>query len=259
MSASSEASQARSTDRGLQPKAVALLQPLNWLQSGWQDLRNHPGPSIAYGLLITGLGFVILMFATTHVYFMAAAISGFLLVGPIMATGLCELSRRQAQHESVTFDESLDALGRHRTSLLQFAAVLFGISIVWFLISGLLLETLAGRVTPDASLALWGDFLGNMSVMQLGIYMLIGGLLAVIVFVLSVVTVPAIIDRHISAAEAMQGSTNAVMANIPTMLVWAGLLVVITAIGFATFLIGMIVVYPLLGHATWHAYRDLIQ
>lgn len=259
MSASSEASQAQTAGRGLQTRPVALFQPVNWLQKGWQDFSRQPGPSIAYGLLIMGLGFVVLMFATTHVYFMAAAISGFLLVGPIMATGLCELSRRRAQHESVSFDESLDALGRHRTALMHFAGILFGISVLWFVVSGLILETFLGSVTPDVSLTLWGDFLANLTLMQTLIYIVVGGLLAVAVFALSVASVPAIIDRDVTASEAMQESARAAAANIPAMLVWAGLIVVLTGIGFATFLLGMIVVFPLLGHATWYAYRDLIQ
>jgi uncharacterized membrane protein len=83
--------------------------------------------------------------------------------------------------------------------------------------------------------------------------------LAGVVFTLSVVAVPLIIDRHASASEAMWTSVRVTFANLPAMLVWAGLIVTLTALGFVTLLFGMVIIAPLLGHATWHAYRDLVR
>jgi len=90
-------------------------------------------------------------------------------------------------------------------------------------------------------------------------FVICGGVLAAIVFALSVVAVPLIIDRHASATEAMRASLRAVLANLPAMLLWAFLIVGLTAIAFVTMLVGMVIVAPLLGYATWHAYRDLIS
>ena len=89
-------------------------------------------------------------------------------------------------------------------------------------------------------------------------YVVCGGVLAAIVFGVSVVAVPLIIDRHASASEAMRASLRATLANLPAMVIWAAIIVAVTAIGFITLLVGMVVVAPLLGYATWHAYRDLI-
>ena len=249
----------QSAEWPLQVRPVAMLQPLEWLRRGWGDLAQHRGASLAYGVLVTALGWVILMFAMTHVYFMAAAISGFMLFGPIMATGLCDLSRRQSRGESVTFDASVDALGSHPVALRHFAFFLFALSLFWFLISGLLLETLLGRASPSMGEFLWGDMLAGVTSPQLVLYLAIGGLLAVIAFVLSVVSVPAILDRGLDAMEAMQLSARVTVANLPAMLVWAALIVLLTMLGFATFLLGLILIYPLLGHATWYAYRDLVR
>lgn len=243
----------------LQIRHVSWLEPLHWLRYGWQDLRHHAGASVAYGLLVTGMGFIILAFATYHAYIMAAAVSGFLLVGPVLATGLCELSRRREQQKQATFDDSLDALSRHGRALTHFAGVLFGLSVLWFLVSGLILETFVGTAVPDINQAVWGDFTNRVSLSLIMVYIAIGGILALVVFALSVVSVPAIIDRDASASESMGASARVTAANIPAMLVWAGLIVILTAIGFATFLLGMIVIYPLLGHATWYAYKDLIS
>jgi uncharacterized membrane protein len=85
-----------------------------------------------------------------------------------------------------------------------------------------------------------------------------GAVLAGIVFAMSVVAVPLIIDRHASASEAIRASIRATLTNLPAMLIWAGLIVGLTVIGFVTLLIGMVVIAPLLGYATWHAYQDLI-
>lgn len=249
----------QSAARPLQVQSVAMLQPVAWLRRGWDDLVQHRGASLAYGLLVTALGWVILMFAMTHVYFMAAAISGFMLFGPIMATGLCDLSRCQSQGETVTFDASVDALGRHPVALRHFALLLFVLSLFWFLISGVLLESLLGRASPTMGEILWGDMMVGVTPPQLVLYLAIGGLLAVIVFVLSVVSVPVILDRGVDAIEAMQLSARVTVANLPAMLVWSALIVVLTMLGFATFLLGMILIYPLLGHATWYAYRDLVR
>lgn len=239
-------------------RTVAATRPLYWLQQGWCDLRRQPAVSLAYGLLVTGLGYVVMMLATTHVYLMAAAVSGFLLIGPVMATGLCELARRHARREAVDFDISLDALGRNQSALLHFAVILFAVSVLWFLLSGLLLQALLGNAAPPLGETQWGGFLFAIDPSHLAVYLMVGGLLALLVFVLSVVSVPAIIDRDCGALAAMWLSVQAVSANWLAMLVWAGLIVVLTALGFASFLLGMIVIYPLLGYATWHVYDDLV-
>jgi uncharacterized membrane protein len=79
-----------------------------------------------------------------------------------------------------------------------------------------------------------------------------------VVFAVSVVAVPLLIDRHVSASEAIRASIRATFINLPAMLFWAALIVLLTALGFVTLLLGMVIVAPLLGYATWHAYRDLV-
>lgn len=238
---------------------VAFLRPFVWLARGSRDLFRHPKVSLAHGLIVSGAFLLILLVTSSHVYILAAVMSGFMLVGPIMAAGLCEISRRAQVHEHVSFDDSLDGLSRNQTSLTKFAGMLLGLSVAWFVISGLVLMATVGNVVPAFDQSLWGDFFSYVTPMQLALYMVVGGLLASMVFVLSVVSVPAIIDSNIKAMDAVFTSIKVVANNIPTMLVWAGLLALLTAVGIATFLLAMVVIYPLLGHATWHAYRDLVH
>lgn len=237
---------------------VAFLRPFVWLARGSQDLFNHPKASLAHGLIVTGLFMLTLLITNSHAYILAGVMSGFMLVGPIMAAGLCEISRRSEFHDHVSFDDSLEGLSRNSSSLVRFAGMLLGLSVVWFVISGLVLMATVGNVAPAFDQSLWGGFFNHVTPMQLALYLVVGGLLASIVFVLSVVSVPAMIDSQISAMDAVFTSIQVVANNIPTMLVWAGLLTLLTGIGLGSLLLAMIVIYPLLGHATWHAYRDLV-
>ncbi len=101
--------------------------------------------------------------------------------------------------------------------------------------------------------------MAQLSSAQLRAYVLTGGILAAAVFCLSVVTVPMIVDRHVDAGTAMRMSLRVALRDLPAMLVWAVLIVALVAVGFSTSLLGMIVIFPLLGHAAWYAYRDLVE
>lgn len=238
---------------------VPLLRPFAWLRSGWDDLRKVGAPSVGYGALIAMLGAVLLAFGSSHPYLIVAAVSGYLLIGPIMATGLCELSRRRAAGEPLGFNESVEAIRRNPHALLQFGAVLAAIVVVWFVASEVMLRSMLHMPGPSLDIALWGGIATAANRPEIIGYLASGAVLAAVVFVLSVVAVPMMIDRNAGAADAMLASLRATLRNIPAMLVWSVLIVALTAIGFLTMLLGMIVIAPILGHATWHAYRDLIE
>lgn len=240
-------------------RSLKLVKPFLWLNKGWQDLLQHPRTSIAYGVIVSLMGAVILLFTSNHIYLVAAAISGFLLAGPFMSIGLCELSRQQERGQSISFKESLAALTTNNVPLRDFSTTLLVISMIWFVLSGLILFALFGDIAPSIKDSLWGDFLAMVSLQQIILYLVVGGILACVVFALSVVAVPAIIDSDVSALDAMLLSIRVVVANLPVMLVWAGLIVLLIAVGFFSLLLGMVIIYPLLGHATWHAYRDLVE
>lgn len=240
-------------------QAVTVLRPFTWLWRGAQDfVRCWPG-NVAHGFLMAALGWVLLLMLGNHPYFVSAAVSGFLLGAPVMTTGICELSRRRAAGEPLGFDASLTALGREGPALLRFGIVLGIVAVVWFALSELMLQPVFGVAVPDVAETYYSGFLDEVNRRQVTLYLGIGAVLAAIVFLLSVVTVPIIIDRGMRAGEAMRASLRTVAANPAAMVVWAALIVALTAAGFATLLAGMIVLIPLLGHATWHAYRDLVR
>jgi uncharacterized membrane protein len=238
---------------------VPVYQPLLWLRDGWRDLRKHLGASLGYGALIVAMGWTLLIFCGTHPYFVAAAISGFLLVGPVMSAGLCEMSRRYSQGLPASFDESLEGFSRNSTALFEFGVILAICAAVWFGVSALLLGAVFHIVQPDIRETLYRGFLDSTNRSQVLAYVIVGGLLATAVFAVSVVAIPLIIDRHATAAQAMRTSISAVFRNIPAMILWSALILGLTIVGYAPLLCGLLIIAPLLGHATWHAYKDMIR
>jgi uncharacterized membrane protein len=238
---------------------IPFHRPFLWLWDGWRDMRRHWGASLGYGALIVALGWTLLVFCGTHPYFVAAAITGFLLVGPLMSAGLCEMSRRYSLGQSANFDDSLEGFGRNVPALFEFGVILAICAAIWFAISALLLGTVFHIVTPDIRETLYRGFLDSTNRSQVLAYIVVGGVLATGVFAVSVVAIPLMIDRHASAGQAMRASVNAVLHNIPAMIVWSGLILVLTVIGYAPLLAGLLFIAPLLGHATWHAYRGMIR
>jgi len=229
-----------------------------WIGKGWDDLLHHRGASLAYGWLVSVMGVLILAYAR-HPLFIAFTITAFLLVGPIMTAGLCELSRRQSIGEHADFATSLGALRGHRHNLMGFANALLVIGALWFIISSAIVFSAAGSVAPPVAATVGGDVLRQISSTQLFGYVASGGLLACLVFAISVVAVPMIVENNVNAKTAMGTSLKICQRDLPAMLVWAAIIAASVAIGFATYLVGMIVIFPVLGHATWHAYKDLVH
>jgi uncharacterized membrane protein len=238
---------------------IPFYRPFVWLRDGWRDMRRHWGASLGYGALIVALGWTLLVFCGTHPYFIAAAISGFLLVGPLMSAGLCEMSRRYSLGQPADFDDSLDGFVRNAPALFEFGVILAICAAVWFGVSALLLGSVFHIAAPDMGETLYRGFLDSTNRSQVLSYIVIGGVLATGVFSVSVVAIPLIIDRHASAGQAMRTSVNAVLQNIPAMILWSALILALTIIGYAPLLTGLLIIAPLLGHATWHAYQGMIR
>jgi uncharacterized membrane protein len=240
-------------------RSVAWSRPFAWLRQGAADLRTSLRVGIVHGAGMTLLGW--LLFATfgTDPYFVAVAVTAFLLVAPVMSTGVCEISRRLERGESASFDDSIAPLGREGTALLKYGALLAVSAAGWFVLSAVLLRPLFPASAPSFAAALYRSVLEQVTPSEFLAYVIVGGGLSLVVFAVSVVTVPLIIDRHAGAGQAIRASLEVVRRNPAAMVTWAALITALTAIGFATLLVGMVLIIPLLGHATWRAYRDLVQ
>ncbi|HJV27132.1 MAG TPA: DUF2189 domain-containing protein [Aromatoleum sp.] len=241
-------------------RRVEADRPLMWLRMGWNDMRSSPAASLGYGALAAVIGYLILAYAARMPYLFVAAMSGFFLVGPLVAAGLYEISRRNERGETVSFMESLKGLQRHGDHLAYYGAFLAFALIGWERLSAILFALFYHETaSPDLANFFQDVFLSGNYVQFVVSYLVIGAAIAGLIFVLSVVSVPMMIDRDADIATAMMSSVRAVGHNPDAMAVWAVLIVALIGVGFATMMIGMVVLLPLVGHATWHAYKDLIE
>ena len=237
---------------------VEALRPLLWLRLGWDDLRHTPGPSIAHGLLLVMMGWLIVMFFSAQVDLLAAAVCAYALVGPVFGAGFYELSRLRAAGQPTSFDASLDGALKNGMRLASLGLVLAALVVVWVWLSGLLFARAFGGVPPSLSDNLYRTILDWNYAGFYVTYLSTGAILALLAFIVSAVSAPMIFDRAAGTGTAILTSLKAVGTNPAAMAVWAVLIALLTAVGFATFLLGLAVILPWLGHATWHAYRDLV-
>lgn len=242
-------------DRTL-PSAVNLSSPVRWLAAGWADLRRNPLPGLFHGLLITAFGSALLWLARDRFWLLAGAFSGFLIVAPILATGLYEVSRRLARGEKVGLPEVGRLWRSGDARLVQFGLLLGLAGTGWVLTSAALI-TLWSPQPIEKPL----DFLRHVvMVREIGLFemwLLLGALLAAPVFASTVVALPMLVDQPVTVQVAVLRSWRAVSRNPGPAALWAVLIALLAALGMASFLLGLIVLIPLVGHASWHAYRDL--
>lgn len=234
-------------------------RPLQWLRMGWDDLRANPLASLTHGAILAVIGYLILAYAANMPYLFTAAISGFLLIGPLAAAGLYEISHRREAGERIGWAESMRGLGRHRESLFYCGIMLAFMLIAWERISAILFALLYTGNVPEVSNLMRDVFLNGEQLQFTVTWLAAGGVMAALVFSLMVIAIPMLMARDTDIATAMMTSLRAVSGSPAAMALWAAIIVLAMAIGFATLMIGMVVLLPLLGHATWHAYRELID
>ena len=211
------------------------------------------GSSAAAVLLAIGLS------RTGWLSLMLALGCGFLLVGPLLAAGLYEASRRLERGEQPTIGQAIAAGPNARGQIGFFGFVLFLILFAWINVALLLFMLFFGDRTPPPPEFFVRDLLFTLPGLSLLVFgTLVGAVLAAIVFSISAVSVPLLMVENIDAVSAALASLKAVQVNTQAMALWAVLIAALMALGLVTLGIGLIVVFPWIGHATWHAYRDMI-
>lgn len=246
-------------EAALRLRAIPFDRPWQWLASGWRDMWQAPSVSLGYGVLATGLG-LILAFGLGAVgleSLVPVLSGGFLLIGPLLAAGLYSTSRTLADRGKPTFLGSLasglSAAGR----LGLLAALLLVFYLIWVRVAILLVALFLGTAgVPPAH-----EFMSTLLFTPHGLGLLIvgtvvGAVFAAIVYSLTVISIPMLMERRIDAFTAMAMSAATVVQNPKPMALWAALIAGFIAVGIATIGAGLIFAFPLIGHATWHAYRD---
>lgn len=246
----------------LRIRRVSLEAPWHWLSAGWHDLVSVPAISLTYGGVFAAVA-VALLYALSGIGLGALVLAlagGFLLVGPMFGVGLYEASRRLENRLAIDPRDVAMVGVRSPGQLAQMGLLLLLIYFVWVLLGLLLLMLFMGtRPMPPLH-----EFIANLLLTSNGLGLLLAGtatgaVLAMLVFAVAAVSVPLLMVRDIDVVTAAAASVAATRTNLLPMVLWAMLIAATTALGFATLGAGLIVTFPLIGHATWHAFRDLIE
>lgn len=232
------------------------------LREGWQDFRARPTTGLFLVVLYPLIGLVLFRFVfdRTLLPLLFPVASGFALIGPLAAAGLYELSRRQEAGGELDGVSAFSVLSRGRlVPLAVVGTLLLAIYAVWIAAAYTIYEALFDRYLPRDILELARQvLLTERGWMLLAIGCGVGFLFALMALAIGAVSLPAIVDRALPASEAIELSVRALLHNPAVMLAWGLVVALALVVGSLPFFLGLLVVLPVFGHATWHLYRRLV-
>lgn len=222
-----------------------------WLRAGWADYRSAPGLSLAWGGFCLLLSWLVTWMAWTMGgwVLLLSLLSGFVFMGPLLAFGMYSVSRQLCMGNKPSLGKTLRAVRKPVTNSLVFALVLLVIFLLW--------------ARAASMVHIFFPSTGEIELRDLALYLgvgsAVGSVFAAACFSASVFSLPFIANRDVDVITAVVSSINAVLRNRWTMALWALCVVVLTAIGFLTAMVGFVIIIPWLGYATWHGYRAALQ
>lgn len=253
--------EARESDHGSpfpEIRQVGMDAPLRWLRAGWADLRRAPVPSLFYGAVLAAMGFT-LTHAPGSGAIALALVTGFLLVGPFLLMGLYDIAKRVGRGEDVMIGPTMSAWKANVQSIGFYAIILALLLAVWIRISVVVVALFFEGTSPSAASLVAEAVAGPEALTFVAVYAAAGFGFALFVFATSVLSLPMLYDRpRMDTLTAVISSFNALRLNFWPMLFWAAIIVLLTALGFAAYFVGLVLALPLIGLATWHAYREVV-
>ena len=239
---------------------VSMAAPMRWLASGWADFRAMPGQSLAYGfaLFLLSVALVALTWLTGTITWVMVLAGGFLFVAPMLAMGLYEAARLRSRGQIANLSDMAFVKTASTRELAYLGLALVIIYFFWGRIAQLIYALSTFTLHRDM-----GEFLTFMFTTPAGIQMaitgtIVGAFIAFLAYCLIVVSAPMLLNARSDVFAATATSVRAVLKNMGPMILWAGLIAGLTALALATAFVGLIIVFPVLGYASWHAYRDLV-
>ncbi len=240
---------------------IELDRPWAWLAAGWRDLASAPLISLSYGLFFAVIGWAITfgLWWVDMIYLILPLSAGFLITGPILAVGLYDVSRRLEAGEQPTLRSALAAFRENPSQIAFMGVTLLLLFFAWIRVAVMIFFLFFGLEPPPLQ-----DFVGVVFFSAGSLPFLIvgtaaGALLAALAFGLSAISIPLLLDRpQAHVVTAIAASFKAIWENPATMAFWAALIVLFVGAGLITFYIGLVVTLPLIGHASWHAYREIV-
>jgi uncharacterized membrane protein len=240
-------------------KLVSIEQTTNWLARGWADFVDTPGLSLLFGGVYPAFGLILIAVLESQglgsLIFLAA--TAFMLVGPLAAVCLYEVSRRRETGEPLGVLPVIRSVAAKLNPIGDMGLVLMVIMLCWFLIGFVLFALFFSGSPPSLERFVQDMVFEPQGLPFLLLGTIIGGVLATIVFTISVFAMPMILDKDVTAFDAMTYSIQAVWKNRLNMVGWAATIAAVTFFGIALAFVGLLVSFPVVAYASWHAYRDV--
>lgn len=237
-------------------RTLSFGAPLQWLARGLHDYFGHPAISLFYGVCFMAMGWGLLKIYEHAPAYMLAASAGFLLMGPFLCMGLYHVSMRLEAGEVPDFGDSLTAWDSHIGQMAIFGFVLLVLEMLW------------GRATMvvfavsfDGMPDLQGSLAALVDPENIGFivtYLAVGAIFGGLIFSISAISIPMMLDRQVDAITAGLTSLRLVLTQPGVMLFWAALIMVLTVVAMLPWFLGLLFIGPIVGHASWHAYRAAV-
>lgn len=241
-------------------RIIDVEAPWKWLRLGWRDFLAAKAISLTFGAMITVASLILisLLWQVDLLPYVLPLAAGFMFLAPAFAICFYDISRRLERKEPVSLEAVANAWRPHAGQIAFMGLVMVLFQMVWIRIAMLLFALFFG-----GQAASWDRFVTALIFSTDGVPFLVigtitGGVLAVLSFAISVTAFPMLLDRDVGTAAAIATSVQAATRNWRIMIGWAALIVLFTVAGLATLCLGLAVTMPLIGHASWHAYRDLV-
>ncbi len=230
--------------------------PLRWLARGWRDFRACPRIGLFYGACFALMGQALWQAFQHAPAYVLALSAGFLLLGPFLALGLYDASRALEEGRRPSLRASLWAWRPTLSTMAIFAGVLLILEMLWGRASLVVFAVTMNTMPSSENMLAALLSLDNLEFLVT--YVVVGAIFAGLIFVSSAISIPMILDRQTDAVSAALTSIRACLQNPGVMFLWGAWITGLCVLAMLPAFLGLLVVGPVLGHATWHAYRHIV-
>ena len=250
---------ATSESEQLELRSISSLQHEVWVNKAWADIKAAPLISLGYGLVCAIAIMALLYWVSQHTQFIMSVISGFFFISPFLVIGIYDISRQLQRGEKPSLLHIIHSWDTRLNSVMQLIVIPVIIMAIWARMTMVFVALFFAKdVVMEDDKLLHMLMASDHAAMFFIFYFSIVACITAFIYAITLISLPICFDRNVDCVTAAVCSFRIVMNNLPLMSKWAGIVLLYSGFGFATMGLGFIITIPLLGHATWHAYQDLV-